>query len=59
MLSDAQFGFRPEVGTVDAMFALQSINDKHLSNNKNNIVVLLTIVKHLIVFTKSISSKSF
>lgn len=34
VLTDAQFGFRQGVGTVDAIFSLQSIIEKHLSNNK-------------------------
>lgn len=34
VLTDAQFGFRQGVGKVNAIFSLQSIIEKHLSNNK-------------------------
>lgn len=34
ILSDAQFGFRPNMGTVDAIFALQSIINKFTFNKK-------------------------
>lgn len=33
VLIDAQFGFRQGVETVNAIFSLQSIIEKHLSNN--------------------------
>ena len=32
-LTDAQFGFRQGVGTVNDNFSPQSITEKHLSNN--------------------------
>jgi hypothetical protein len=34
IISDAQFGFRSSLGTVDAIFALQTVIDKYLSSNK-------------------------
>ena len=39
VLTDAQFGFRQGVGTVNANFSPQSIIEKHLSNNKKNILL--------------------
>jgi hypothetical protein len=34
IISYVQFGFRYSLGNVDAMFALQTINDKYLSSKK-------------------------
>lgn len=34
VLTDAQFGFRKGVRTVDTIFSFQSIIEKHFSNNK-------------------------
>lgn len=48
-ITDAQFGFRQGLSTVDALFALQSVITKTLLNK--NIVALLTIQRHLTLLT--------
>jgi hypothetical protein len=48
IISDAQFGFRSSLGTVDAIFALQTVIDKYLSSKKRYTAVLSTFNVRLI-----------
>ena len=49
IISDAQFGFRSSLGTVDAIFALQTVSDKYISSKKKYIAVLSILNVHLIL----------
>lgn len=48
IITDAQFGFKPGVGTIDAIFVLQNLICRTLKNKKECIVVLWIIQKPLI-----------
>mgnify|MGYP005949918315 CR=1 FL=1 len=51
ILTDAQFGFRPGLSTVDAIFVLQSLINKTLCNKNVYIVVLWIFKRHLTLLT--------
>lgn len=50
VITDAQFGFQPNIGTAEAIFCLSSIIHMSLRNNKKDyIAVSSTSKKHLIL----------